>query len=111
MNVETRHRLGSGHCGWASLVGEDGRRAIVYVSYGTVVGIEAFNKVFFTERRHSVTTSKQRTTKLYPAAGYDNIVTINNAAFCALCQHAGLLARITVYHNAQGFDVVSPVEF
>lgn len=103
---ERGSRLGSGHCGTIF----DGF-VKAYVSYGTVVGIEAMGYAFFTDRRHSVTTSKQRTTKLYRAAGYHRVRIIRNADFVKLCNLVGLLARITVYHNVQDFDIVSPVEF
>lgn len=105
--VQAHDRYGSKHCG--EVLGKLGTR--LYVSYGTVVGIEAFGQALFTDRRHSVTTSKQRTTTLYRNAGYDRVRIIPNKQFVTLCNVAGLLGRVTVYNNAQDVDIVSPVEF
>lgn len=105
--VQAHDRYGSRHCG--EVLGKLGTR--LYVSYGTVVGIEAFGRAFFTEKRHSITTSKQRTTTLYRNAGYDRVEVISHGFFMVLCQIAGLKLKETVFHGQRSFDVVSPVEF
>jgi hypothetical protein len=75
-------------CGIVTL--ENGTR--LYVSYSTVVGIDTPNgDAAFTERRYSVTTSKQLTTKLFPAAGFNRVKRVSHAEFLALCAPHGLI--------------------
>jgi hypothetical protein len=66
MAVASKRRLGSGQCGIVAL--DNGAR--LYVSYGTVVGIEHDGAAVFTDRRYSVTTSKQISTHLGRAIGH-----------------------------------------
>lgn len=80
-------RCGSSQCGVVTL--ENGTR--LYVSYSTVVGIDAPDgRAKFTDRKYSATTSKQRTTKLYRAAGYDRVDVMPHEGFVALCKEQGL---------------------
>jgi hypothetical protein len=97
-------RIDGAQCGTVTLA--DGTR--LYVSYSTVVGIDSGASALFTDKRHSVTTSKQRTTKLYKAAGFDRVQVVPHTAFLEVCRAHGL----TVHTNNYGVqDVTSPHSF
>ena len=84
-----KQRCGSAQCGTVCL--NDGTR--LYVSYTTVVGIEHEGEAIFTDAKYSVTTSKQRNTKLYPLAGYTRVKVVPHADFIAICKGHGLSIR------------------
>lgn len=98
MAVASRQRLGSGQCGIVVL--DNGAR--LYVSYGTVVGIEHDGAAVFTDRRYSVTTSKQISTHLGRAIGH-RYERIPHADFLTRAAAAGLST-----HDDRAW---SPVDF
>ena len=80
-------RCDSAQCGIVTL--DDGTR--LYVSYSTVIGIDAPDgRAKFTDQKYSVTTTKQRNTKLMRAAGHGRCDIIPHDEFVALCAPHGL---------------------
>lgn len=111
MRVTNQTRCGNSQCGTAFVVDETERGFKIYVSYGTIVGLEAFGRAIFTDKRHSVTTSKQCTTKLYRNAGYARVHIIAHDDFLTLCRIAGLTIATRQCYGQQSQDATSPIDF
>lgn len=96
-------RCGSGQCGVVTL--PNGVR--LYVSYSTVIGVDAPNgTATFTDKKYSVTTSKQRNTKLMRAAGHSRSALVSHDFFVGVVR--GMNLDLTIDNND---NVRSPHSF